>query len=447
MDIQKKENSVNESLQEQRIRSLTHIYYSRQDIIKSLFSFSKDREVVPKYYEGFGRRPDIFQYESDIIELVKKGATSFHCSQELWSNPLDIITRMSRAELDNLRKGWDFVVDIDSQYFDYSKICAQLILNALKFHGIKNFGIKFSGSKGIHLIIPSRAFPKDIHGAPTKDQFPEWPRIITQYIYNLIKPKLIEKITAFNYKNSYVKDFEESQKVMPDLILVAPRHLFRMPYSLHEKTALASVVLDEDELQEFQPSHAHPMKVKIKPFLSSAEDNEAAELLMQALDWHETYRIGNKKEQKAHNAKEFEPLTIKEYSEEDFPETIKEILKGMQDGKKRSLFILINFFRSLGLQREQLEKFLEEWNLKNKTQLKDGYIKSQVQWAFRNKLIPPPNFSNQIYKDLGVLHESDQRLARNPVQYVLKSYLIRQQKQQKPKKQQRIKKAKDNVYK
>src|SRR5690606_27815409 len=32
-----------------------------------------------------------------------------------------------------------------------------------------------------------------------------------------------------------------------DLVLVSPRHLFRMPYSLHEKTALASIVISPEE--------------------------------------------------------------------------------------------------------------------------------------------------------------------------------------------------------
>ena len=67
-----------QSINEKRIRSLTNLYYSRPDIQKAIFEFSKNRETIPRYFEGFGKRPDSLQYKGDIFELVKKGATSFH---------------------------------------------------------------------------------------------------------------------------------------------------------------------------------------------------------------------------------------------------------------------------------------------------------------------------------------------------------------------------------
>src|SRR5271157_2748020 len=135
------------NLKEQRIRKITNLYYSRPEIQNILFEFSKDREVCPRYFEGFGKRPDSFQYPNDIFELAKKGATSFHCSEELWKDPLKVETGMSEKQLNELRKGWDLLIDIDSKYIDYSKIAAQSIIKLLNFYGIKNVGIKFSGSK------------------------------------------------------------------------------------------------------------------------------------------------------------------------------------------------------------------------------------------------------------------------------------------------------------
>ena len=75
-----------QSIREERIRKITHIYYSNPKIQKAIFDFAANREVCPRYFEGFGKRPDCLQYESDIFELVKKGATSFHCSEEIWDN-------------------------------------------------------------------------------------------------------------------------------------------------------------------------------------------------------------------------------------------------------------------------------------------------------------------------------------------------------------------------
>ena len=273
------------SHKEQRIKKITSLYYSRPEIQKAIFEFSKNREICPRYFDGFGKRPDVFQYTGDMFELVKKGATSFHCSEEIWQDPLNIVTGMDEQQANELRTGWDLIIDIDSKYIDYSKISAEVIINILKFHGVKNIGIKFSGSKGFHIIIPWKSFPKEINEIKTSTMFPEYPRIIVQYIMEKTKDQLIEKISDLERPNKYVKDFQAPKEVMPDLVLVSPRHLFRMPYSLHEKTALASVVLDSDKILEFQPKDADPMKIKIKNFMPDSEEGEASELLMQALDW------------------------------------------------------------------------------------------------------------------------------------------------------------------
>jgi len=35
---------------------------------------------------------------------------------------------MERKEQDSIRKGWDLLIDIDSKYFEYSRIMAILIM-------------------------------------------------------------------------------------------------------------------------------------------------------------------------------------------------------------------------------------------------------------------------------------------------------------------------------
>src|SRR3989338_6259226 len=112
--------------------SLSH--YKRTDIQEEIIANSKDREVVAKFNDDFTKRPDILRHTSDILELAKQGATSFHASEVLWRNPLQLDTSMRRHELDNLRSGWDLILDIDCGFFDYSKIAADLIIKALKFH-------------------------------------------------------------------------------------------------------------------------------------------------------------------------------------------------------------------------------------------------------------------------------------------------------------------------
>ena len=92
----------------------------------------KTREVAYKLGDkGFGRRPDVLQFENDIVGLAQQGATSFHVSEELWSNPLHLKTGMSRKELDPLRVGWDLVLDLDGVDFELAKIAAEIIIEAL----------------------------------------------------------------------------------------------------------------------------------------------------------------------------------------------------------------------------------------------------------------------------------------------------------------------------
>ena len=451
-----------QSVKEQRIRKATHLYYSRKDIQKAIFEFSKDREVIPRYFEGFGTRPDSLQYPSDIFELVKKGATSFHCSEELWSDPLKIETGMSEKQMNELRTGWDLIIDIDSKYIDYSKICAEIIINMLRFHGVKNVGIKFSGSKGFHLIIPRKAFPEKINDIKTSDMFPEYPRIITQYIREKVKGEVTEKINELFYQDQYgavskyikresgvtkellrtipsyqlneatsgaimqdirnisVDEKSYTKEVMPDLILVSPRHLFRMPYSLHEKTALASVVIEPEKISNFELKDAHSMEVGIKNFIPDSKKGEAGELLMQALDWYREHHLPEETRKQT----DFEPIKITNLSEKNFPPCLKKILSGITDGRKRAVFVLINFFRSLGMDKNEIEKRIYDWNEKNEVPLKKGYIKSQLSWSFRKKPVLPSN-CREYYQGIAVCIPDDLcGRIKNPVNYTVKKSFL-----------------------
>ena len=420
------------SVNEQRIRKITNLYYSRPEIQKAILEFSSNREICPRYFNGFGKRPDTLEYPGDIITMVKRGATSFHASEEIWTNPLNIKTGMSEKDLNKLRIGWDLLLDLDSKYIDYSKIYAQIIIEFLNFSGVKNIGIKFSGSKGFHILIPWKAFPKEINGVKTSDMFPEWPRIITKYIMEKTRNMLIEKITKLSTPNKYIRDYKAPKEVIPDLVLIAPRHLFRMPYSLHEKTALASVVLDKDKISEFDLKDANPFKIEVKNFIPECKEGEASELLMQALDWDKENSSTEEKK-----TFEYKPIQISDRSEKNFPPCIKKILEGVADGKKRSVFVLINFFRSIGTEKEELEKILFSWNEKNKPPLQSGYIKSQISWALKRKPLLPPN-CREFYQGIGVCFPDELcSKIKNPVNYVVKKNF--QQNKKSPKKKDNFK--------
>ena len=123
-------------------------YYARKEIQKAMFEFCKHRETIGNFNNKFfAKRPDTFDYPTDIINAARQGATSFHCSEEIWDNPLDINTDMTPEQYNEIKIGWDLLIDIDSPYLDYGKIAAKLLIEQFEKHGIKNYGIKFSGSK------------------------------------------------------------------------------------------------------------------------------------------------------------------------------------------------------------------------------------------------------------------------------------------------------------
>jgi len=501
-----------QSVAEKKVRALTHLYYSRKDVQKAMFQFAKNREVSPRFYQGFGKRPDVFYYPGDIYSLTQKGATSFHCSEEIWTDPMKIKTGMSREDANKIRSGWDFLIDIDCEHgIDYSAMVAKAIIKALKKDGIKNLGIKFSGSKGFHILVPWKAFPKEINGEKLTELFPRLPRTLMAYMSHNASEE-IKKMLPSNFAEKFKKIVKVKQKCltckgpaenyrlvrfvckdcglkeelrikvgrkskkgqlpickgcnkeMPivlskgyeictkcgtnsikdpkgfapemtgliewmglDALLISPRHLFRMPYSLHEKSGLASVVIEEKDLDEFiknpdfKEKIANPLSIKIKDFMPESEENEATEFVMQALAWADETGY-NKEIDKRSDGKyaDFKELSLTEIQETQFPPCVKKILKGLKDGKKRGLFILINLFRSIGMDKEEMEKKIYAWNEKNEEPLRKGYISSQLTWTYNRKPIMPQNCKD-FYRDLGVCSpDATCAKIKNPVNYVVR---------------------------
>jgi hypothetical protein len=205
-----------------------------------------------------------------------------------------------------------------------------------------------------------------------------------------------------------------------DLVLVAPRHLFRMPYSLHEKTSLSSVVLKKEQIDSFSPRDADPLKIKIIDFLPNNVEGEARGLLASALEWKKDSSLVeekaiSKKYASYSNSGNFEKIDSKNITEDMFPNPIKKLLKGLKDGKKRGLFILLTFLRSLNFSPEYINNKAREWNKLNEPPLKEGYLKSQIEWHLRQrKNILPPNYDNKsYYADIGLLDEKPE--VKNPI--------------------------------
>ncbi len=396
-------------------------YYKRPEIQRALIDSADKKEIALSYGgTGYGKRPDVLKYPKDILEAVKQGATSFHCSEEIWNNPLQITTGMKPEELNEIRIGWDLILDIDCPELEYSKIAADLLVQALRHHGVQHVSVKFSGNHGFHIGVPYEAFPETVNGKPIKDQFPDGPRKIAAYLQNMIKEPLAQRllqadnpgIIAEKIKrqvNEIVKNgqLEAFSVLSIDTILIATRHLYRMPYSLNEKSGLVSVVIKPEEIISFDKKDATPEKVVPKmTYLDRTQviQGEAKNLIVQAFDFKTSTETRQEiKDIVDKKGKEYLPLTDA-VPEQYFPPCIQLISQGLQDGKKRALFILINFLSSCGWSYDKIENYLNEWNKNNPEPLREVLIQGQLRYhKIQKKRALPPNCDNKAYMvDLGV---------------------------------------------
>jgi hypothetical protein len=407
-------------------------FYSRPEVQQRILEVSEDREISPRYDKGFGRRPDIVEYPGDILELAKKGATSFHISEERWDRPLRLKPGMIKKDLDENRKGWDLVLDIDTKFWIYAKWCAYYLIEALKFHDVKNIFVKFSGNKGFHIAVPFESFPKEVNGEPISNLFPQAPRVIAGYLQDMITDIFRDKVLECEDIQSLVEktdmkreELMKDGKLDPfvivdiDTVLLSYRHLFRAPYSLHEKSGLVSVPIDMDKVLSFEKEFAQIEKVDYTRSFLDRESNhgDARGLIIQAFDWW-----GKKNRKQGPDVEKKERVySLPEKAIEDkcFPGCIEKLLEGnLEDGKKRALFILVNFLRHMGWPFEDVQAKIKEWNAKNPSPLSESYVLGQLNWAKRQKEpILPPNCSNKAYYQDMRIKCSEQicSRSRNPV--------------------------------
>ncbi len=422
-------------------------YYLTPGILEEIMRVGEGREVVPVFKAKFyGRRPSYMPYITDYKIAVTSGATSFHMSVEKWKNVKDLENAAdNKYKLDELRVGWDLIFDIDAKKgLEYAQITAEEIINFLKDRDVENIYIKFSGSRGFHIGINGNALPNPFLKKPIASHYPELLHKIVFYIKKSIESILKERFKEIDKKADNIEDYVEIEGNW------SYRHLFRAPYSLNEKTWLISIPLFYYQLKKFNKELAtieNFKGVRIK-FLEKWKPEELELLCYEAVDFVESTKYKDewnkqlesliKKRIKGYDEVNTEIKKAKAkvirahgkiYIEEDFfPPCIKNILSGLEDGRKRGLFILLNFLHKMGWSYEQIEQKIHEWNKKNKEPLKESYVKAQLNYFKKNihkiEEIPPPNCDNlDYYKDLGVcVKEKDKRCIdiKNPIVYAYK---------------------------
>jgi DNA primase large subunit len=410
-------------------------YYSNKKIREFLVEFGKDREVVSVYKDGkYGERPDVLISENDIISKVESGAIAFHCTAERYSNPMLLKPGMLKEEFDEIRIAWDLVIDIDVKDFEIAKISTRCICETLRAYGLKSFLVKYTGGDSFHILVFFESFPEILYNNKSiVKQYLEISKILIEFIKseseedlrrylleNIGNPREIAEKVNKKIEEIYSNNKLDVFKVV-NIDIFGLRHLFRMPYSLNEKTYLVSLPIEESEILKFKKSYALPQNVKDVIKIEKKKDGE--NLLFQALDWFSKKGVEVEIKELKEEVKKKKILKI---PQEYFPPCIKKILSGLEDGRNRSIFVLATFLRNVGYEMSEIEKIIEEWNKRNKPPLRESIIRCQLRWhSKQQRNLLPPNCEHPIfYKDYGVC-EPDEfcKNIKNPLTYAFKKFL------------------------
>ncbi len=404
-------------------------YYSNPKVQSAILACAKDRESAGTFSDGgYSKRPDVLQYPADILEKAKKGVVAFHCSVERWQNPMQLSGNLSKEELDNLRKGWDLIIDIDAKFkLEHGRAAAVEVVNFLKDFGISPT-VKFSGRRGFHIAVASEAFPQTIDFQPLAKKYPEGLQSLCKFIKEKCKDKIFEALVKEEGGVSALGKFTELSELTPYSFLDieegwSSRHMFRAPYSLHHKTWLVSLPLRAFKLKNFSPKFAEIPNINFSaPFLESKSE-EGTELLLQSLDWFAKLKpekiIAVERPKAKGNITDPVP-------EEFFPPCFKKILGGISDGRKRSVFTLIAFLQSANWPWEKTEQRILEWNKNLPQPLPERFVRTTLKWhARQQRAILPPNCENeQFLKSIGLCQGEIHCAAgcKNPINEAFKNF-------------------------
>ncbi|RLI99820.1 MAG: hypothetical protein DRP06_02855 [Candidatus Aenigmatarchaeota archaeon] len=399
-------------------RAQTIKYYSDEKLQEIMCKFGVNREVVARNVDGmYFKRPTTIFYPNDIARLTERGAVSFHGSVERWRNPLLIDER----NYDELRTGFDWVIDIDSGLgMEEANITACLIRNFIEKYNLK-YILKFSGRRGFHFCVFWENFPAEeiLDDKELRLLYPGLPKILSNYLREQIKEELWDKLVEHAgsikelTKGEAIKDKNPFKYVEVEKDW-SSRHLFRMPYSLHEKTGLASILIEPNKLEKFKVEDAKMENVVFKEIDTGGTD--ARKLIVDAYDWFERRKVKPKETQA--------PTLMESYKdrveEGNFPPCIQKILEGIPDGRKRSVFTITTFLRSCNWPMLEVEKTVMDWG--KKVGLKENYVRAQLIWHKKqNKRILPPNCSNgSFYRDIGICQQVPLcEKIKNPINFAI----------------------------
>jgi DNA primase len=329
------------------------------------------REVAIITQSGYFTR-NLVVKDQDSLKRILSSAASVYASVERFNDPLKPETRF----------GWDFVIDLDGKDWNQTKwIAGQLFRDViLPQFKITHYKLKFSGRRGIHIIIPEEAFLFYFSERDFAHAYPLVPSQIARFFDAMIYP-------------------ESKKSCHLDMQVYQSRRLLRCAYSLHEETGLASTPIWPEDLDRFDPTHdANPSRIevdeewlKIKPSIG-----EASYLLDKVAEW-----IANRPPPKkiarlsTHRRKREGRLTpcIEKFHHEGFS-------KGTEGYRNLVLYNIIQAVKRFNLPLDP--NSLLNANSKSQSPLPEREVKAMLRYHFERRANHSYSFNCEAMQHAGL---------------------------------------------
>ena len=341
-------------------------FYRNEEVLEALFLQVKDREFWVKWGEEPGPRPcevkDLDELRELIFRRADAGVVKVYHSVEVFSD----VSKLTECEPGELRKDWDYVIDIDSEDLDGAKKLASALVEALEFYGITP-KVKFSGRRGFHIIVSGTAF--DIF---TQDDYIKayeiLPAQITRFLLEVVR--------------SEIRDLAKV-----DMQIYTPRRLLRCAYSLHDSGLVSIPVYD---VMKFKLEDARPENVReidLGWICYQNQFREGKKLLDALMIWLQDHRKPDKTFPREGGRGKRERNQIK---------WIEKLMENpVDDGRHRLLWLVIAPYlvnvKKLSFEEayEEAKRYFQECDrVKRLTRRFDHEIRYYLQYAARKNLRP-----------------------------------------------------------
>ena len=203
--------------------------------------------------------------------------------------------------------------------------------------GKEQFRLYFSGHKGFHLIIPS------------------------EYCRPNFSPSLNEEFKLFMEGVSYMINGKRVGENYLDSRIYDNRRLFRIPYTINEKSGLRKIPLVYSQLGEGADSILSLSKQDIAPL--KYPPIEYDKIKRSAEGYRLIVEVGNDYEALKKGKKRAHSEFVKHGKKSIFPCTKQLMEQGIESGaRNNSAFTLASSLLQLGESPEEMFSHMEEWN-------------------------------------------------------------------------------------